>query len=63
MPAAQPRMVPTTPSVRPSRSNMRMICRRVAPIARSTANCRRRSPTFIKKVLRIMKNAKARMAM
>ena len=45
---------------RPSSSNMRMICRRVAPIARSTANCRRRSPTFIRNVLRIMKKASAR---
>ena len=55
--AAAPRIVPTTPIARPSSSNMRMICRRVAPIARNTANCRRRSPTFIKNVLRIVKNA------
>ena len=34
-----------------------MTWRRVAPIARSTANCRRRSPTFIRKVLKIVKTA------
>ena len=56
-PATEPSTVPAMPMNSPSRSSMRTIWPRVVPMARRMANCRRRSPTFIRNVLRIMKTA------
>jgi hypothetical protein len=41
----------------PSRASIPIICQRVVPMARKIASCRRRSPTFIRKVLKIMNTA------
>ena len=53
-PAAMPINVPSAPINSPSDSSNRMICFFVAPIARMIESCRRRSPTFIRYVLRMM---------